>query len=301
MHIPDGFLSVPVWAGLQAVSAPAVALLTRRARQAAVETRAPLLGVMGAFVFAAQMVNFPVAAGASGHLVGAALLAAVLRPAAAAVVMTAILAIQALIFQDGGLLALGANVANMALAGVLAAALPLRLWRGRRGRRVAIFLAGFCSVMVAAALALGELLVSGVRIPAPLLWTALGVFTVTAAVEGVLTLFVLEAIERIEPAWLRPAEMGPGRALPAILLAAVLLAAAGFLAASALPDGLERLIGQTGLGELPSSWYKAPLAEYELPAGSAWLRKSAAGLLGFAVALALCTWAGRWLSRRRSA
>src|SRR4029077_16067991 len=112
MHIPDGFLSMPVWGTLDVVSAPAVAWVARRAQRDRKDHRIPLLGVMGAFVFAAQMINFPVGPGTSGHLVGGALLAIVLGPAAAALVMTAILVLQALVFQDGGVLALGANVFN---------------------------------------------------------------------------------------------------------------------------------------------------------------------------------------------
>src|SRR4051812_31989022 len=106
MHIPDGFLSMPVWATLDAVSIPAVGLLANRARAEIDESRIPLLGVMGAFVFAAQMINFPVGLGTSGHLVGGALLGIALGPGAAALVMTAILAVQALVFQDGGIIAL---------------------------------------------------------------------------------------------------------------------------------------------------------------------------------------------------
>ena len=115
VHIPDGFLATPVWATLDAVAAPTVVYVARRAQRGFEESQAPLLGVMGAFVFAAQMINFPVGVGTSGHLVGGALLAYTLGPAAAAVVMTAILAIQALVFQDGGLLALGPNIVNMAV------------------------------------------------------------------------------------------------------------------------------------------------------------------------------------------
>src|SRR6195256_4716277 len=115
MHIPDNFLSTPVWASLDAISIPAVVMMSRRAGRELDESRIPLLGVMGAFVFAAQMINFPVGIGTSGHLVGGALLAITLGPAAAALVMTAIIAIQAFIFQDGGVLALGANVFNMAI------------------------------------------------------------------------------------------------------------------------------------------------------------------------------------------
>src|ERR1051326_6219800 len=128
MHIPGRFLTPPVWGTLDAISAPAVAWVARRAQRDTQDQRIPMLGVMGAFVFAAQMVNFPVGPGTSGHLVGGALLAFTLGPAAASVVMAAILAIQALVFQDGGILALGANILNMAVLGVLAGYLPYHLW-----------------------------------------------------------------------------------------------------------------------------------------------------------------------------
>src|SRR3974377_373558 len=114
MHIPDGFLSPPVWATLDVLSLPAAALVARRAQRDSEDRKIPLMGVMGAFVFAAQMINFPIPLGTSGHLVGGALLTIVLGPAAASVVMMAILALQALVFQDGGIMALGANVINMA-------------------------------------------------------------------------------------------------------------------------------------------------------------------------------------------
>src|SRR5207245_639573 len=100
--------------------------------------------------------------GTSGHLVGAALLGITLGPAAATLVMTAILMTQALIFQDGGVLALGANVTNMALAGVAAGFLPYHCWGGGAWRRASIFLAGMFSVLVSASLALLQLTLSGV-------------------------------------------------------------------------------------------------------------------------------------------
>src|SRR3974377_2275020 len=98
MHIPDNFLSPPVWATLDAIAIPSVGLMVRQAGRELDDTRIPLLGVMGAFVFAAQMINFPVGIGTSGHLVGGALLAYTLGPAAACVVMSAILATQAIVF-----------------------------------------------------------------------------------------------------------------------------------------------------------------------------------------------------------
>src|SRR5437016_14445476 len=128
MHIPDGFLKLPVWAAMDAIAIPAVAVVATRAQRNFQDNSVPLMGVMGAFVFAAQMINFPVGVGTSGHLVGGALLAFTLGPAAASVVMAAILAIQALVFQDGGILALGANVINMAVGVVLAGDLAFYLW-----------------------------------------------------------------------------------------------------------------------------------------------------------------------------
>lgn len=148
MHIPDGFLSTPVWAALDVASLPAIGIIARRAEAGLKENAAPLLGVIGAFVFAAQMINFPVGVGTSGHLVGSALLTFTVGPAAA-VVMTAILAVQALVFQDGGLLALGANVFNMAVAGVAGAYLPYRYLGSGTWRTLGIFLGGFASVVVA--------------------------------------------------------------------------------------------------------------------------------------------------------
>jgi cobalt/nickel transport system permease protein len=252
------------------------------------------MGVMGAFVFAAQMINFPVAAGASGHLVGAALLTVTLGAAPAVVVMTAILAIQALVFQDGGLLALGANVFNMALVGVLAAD-----WAKRA--RGGVFLAGFASVFVAACLCLGELALSGVRMPLPVLGLALGVFVLTAALEGVITVAVVRALERMNPKW----TAGDAQARPvlaALGLAALVLAVGGFLVASALPDGLERVAGLVGLEGKERVLLQAPLPDYEaVMVENPWVRKAGAGLVGLAITFVVCLLAGRWFARWRNA
>jgi len=168
-----------------------------------------LLGVMGAFVFAAQMINFPVGIGTTGHLVGGALLAFTLGPAAASVVMAAILTIQALVFQDGGILALGPNVVNMAILGVLAGYLPFYLWGGGPGglngrrRKFAIFAGGTLSVLVSAVLALSELMISGVKMPASVLSVSLGLFLVSGLLEGAITLAVIQALESIQPGFIR--------------------------------------------------------------------------------------------------
>jgi cobalt/nickel transport system permease protein len=262
------------------------------------ESRVPLMGVMGAFVFAAQMINFPVGAGSSGHLVGGALLVAALGPSAAMVVMTAILVLQALIFQDGGLLALGANVFNMALAGVLSAWLA---WRGfSRWRTPGLVLAGFVSVFVSAMLCLGELALSGVRLPPGTMGLAVGVFAVTGVLEGLITAAVVGGLERMNPDWLRTSKNTGGPALAALFTAALVLAAGGFAVASSLPDGLERMAGLAGITSQEINLFQAPLADYDAAVAAApWVRKALAGLAGLGLALAFTWLAARLLKRPR--
>ncbi len=302
MHIPDGFLATPVWAALDAVSIPAVGYLARRAQRDLEESRAPLLGVMGAFVFAAQMINFPVGIGTSGHLVGSALLASTLGPSAAAVVMTAILAVQAFIFQDGGILVLGANVFNMAFAGVLAGYLPFHYWSAGRWRRFAVFLGGFLSVLVAALLALAQLLASGVPMPPAILAVSAGLFLVTALLEGAITLAVFQAIERIHPGWIRKPSPAGGRVTASLALAAVMLGTLGVLFASSFPDGLENMAGRLGIAGQARNLFETPLVDYEFRFfQSEWLRKGSAGLIGLTVVYLVCAAMARGLARRKRA
>jgi cobalt/nickel transport system permease protein len=287
VHIPDGFLSTPVWAALDAAAAPAVCLIARRAQRGFDEAKVPLLGVMGAFVFAAQMINFPVGPGTSGHLVGGALLAFTLGPAAASVVMAAILAIQALVFQDGGILALGANILNMAVLGVLAGYLPYHLWGRSRARRLAIFAGGALSVLASAVLALSELLLSGVPITRSVMGVSLGLFVISAIAEGAITLAVVRALETIQPDFVRHPPAGRSFAAGAIALAAVLLVTAGVLLASTSPDGIQKLGDAKVL-------LSTPLSGYQISAlGAGWLPKAGAGLAGLALVYAACVMIGR--------
>jgi cobalt/nickel transport system permease protein len=115
MHIPDGFIDGTTSAGVAVVAAGGLGATLRRAGEVLDERRVPLAGLVAAFVFAVQMLNFPVASGTSGHLLGGALAAVLVGPAVGAVCVTVVLAVQALLFADGGLSALGLNVLNMAL------------------------------------------------------------------------------------------------------------------------------------------------------------------------------------------
>src|SRR3954454_5750157 len=198
MHIPDGFLTTPVWASLDVVSLPVVGWIARRARTEADESRTPLLGVLGAFVFAAQMINFPIAPGTSAHLLGGALLACTVGPAASIIVLSAVLVIQALVFQHGGLLALGANIANIAIIGSIAGYAPYAVLHAR-SRSVALFLGGMLSVALSGMCALAELAASGVGIPVAVRNGAIGLFLVSGIIEGLITVVVVRAIQRITP------------------------------------------------------------------------------------------------------
>ena len=122
--------------------------------------------------------------------------------------MTAILATQALVFQDGGLLALGANVFNMAIAGVLVGYLPYALLRGRKA---GVFLGGMFSLLTSAGLALAELIRSGVPMPRAVLGVSIGLFAISAIIEGAITVAVVEALERIQPGFLRRPQGLQGR------------------------------------------------------------------------------------------
>lgn len=304
MHIPDNFLSTPVWATLDVIAAPSIAFISRRARKATDTTRLPLLGVMGAFVFAAQMINFPIAAGTSGHLVGGTLLACVLGPEAAVLVVTSILLVQALVFQDGGVLALGANIFNMALCGVLAGYLPYSWFRSSRLKYRAVFVGGVCSVLVSGLLALLELTFSGIRIPPGLLVLSSVLFLGNALMEGAITATVLRSIERLNPELVSEAPtrspIFTRRTNIAVGLTALTLSVVGLLIASAAPDGLEHLAATLGIAWNGRPLIPSPLADYQIQMfGSGSLSRATAGFLGMAAVYSVCLLGSRLLARAR--
>lgn len=203
VHIPDGFINAPVSVGAGAVAIGAVALSLKGARRELTETSAPMAGLTAVFIFAAQMVNFPVAAGTSGHLIGAALAAILIGPYAAVLAMTVVLTVQALVFADGGLVALGLNVVNLA---VLATLVAWWMFRGvfavTRGRLViAAAAAGFVSVLAAAGGFAVEFILGGtVPLSAGTVATAmLGVHSFIGLGEAAITALVVAAIAGVRP------------------------------------------------------------------------------------------------------
>jgi cobalt/nickel transport system permease protein len=202
LHIPDGILSPQVWIAGDVLAAGALAICVRRASRRLSDRQVPLMGVMGAFVFAAQMVNFPVPGGTSGHLLGGVLLAALLGPATAGVVLFCVFLVQALLFQDGGLTALGLNFINMGLVGCFGGFYSMRAFAGRsRGLRrdVAVFVACWLSVVIGAGLASCELWLSGSAPLGPILIAMGGVHALIGIGEGLITVATLRFLLAARP------------------------------------------------------------------------------------------------------
>jgi cobalt/nickel transport system permease protein len=204
MHIPDGFLDTTTSVATWVASAGGVAHAVRRVNKTLTDRQVPLLGVSAAFIFAAQMMNFTIAGGTSGHLLGGALAAILLGPWAGMLVITSVLAVQALLFQDGGLLALGANIFNMAIVGVLsgwAIYTGIKRLFGDKTWTIAVggFAAAWASVVVAALVASVELALSGAS-PFGVVFPAMGgTHALIGVGEGLITVAVLAFLRAVRP------------------------------------------------------------------------------------------------------
>ncbi len=218
LHIPDGFLSNGVAALCWIPTILAIAIGLRKSTAELIEPRIPLLGVTAAFVFAAQMLNFPIAGGTSGHFLGAALAAILLGPWVACVAMAVVISIQAFVFADGGITALGANILNMGVIGALLVGY-LMLWtRDLLPKSRTVFLGiaavGAWTAVMAGALATSiELGLSGTVPFATVLPAMLGVHALIAIGEAVITVAAVGAVLALRPDLiavrdLTPAETG---------------------------------------------------------------------------------------------
>jgi len=252
MHMANELLSVPVATGTLAVAAAGLGFVCRKVRHILTAEKLALMGVLGAFVFAGQMINFqlPAMPGTSGHMVGAVLLAIVLGPHLAAIVMSSVVIVQCLIFQDGGLLALGCNIINMALVPsylgyflyrtvTLGPASSLRVYVGTMLACILSIEAGAILVPVQATLA-GVLAVPF----STFLITMIGVHFLVGLVEGLVTVAVLGYLQQVRPDIILDSLPGKVRlsrsAVLATLVAFTIIIGAGVsLLASDLPDGLE--------------------------------------------------------------
>ncbi|WP_418957521.1 energy-coupling factor ABC transporter permease [Streptomyces tritici] len=338
MHVPDGFINAPVSAAAGVVAAGAVAVGLRGARRELDERTAPLAGLVAAFVFAVQMLNFPVAAGTSGHLLGGALAAILVGPYTGVLVIAVVLLMQGVLFADGGLTALGVNITVMGVVTVLVSYALFRglvkvLPRGRRSVTGAAFAAALVSVPASAAAFTLVYAVGGTTdVPFGQVLTAMvGVHTLIGLGEAAITMFTVGAVVAVRPDLVFGArglraplklrvggelvDAAPAEAEPAAagsprklwiggLVTALLLAGFVSFYASASPDGLEKVAADHGIDKTVEEHAAAesPLADYGVKGiETARLSGGLAGVIGVGATLAVGTGAFWAVRRRRSA
>ncbi|MFC7841359.1 energy-coupling factor ABC transporter permease [Streptomyces sp. NPDC057382] len=336
MHVPDGFLDAPTSAATGVIAAGAIAVSLRGARRELDERTAPLAGLVAAFIFAVQMLNFPVAAGTSGHLLGGALAAILVGPFTGVLCVSVVLLMQGILFADGGLTALGVNITNMAIVTVVVAYALFRglvtvLPRTRRSVTAASFVAALLSVP-AAALAFTLMYAVGGTTDVSIGKVAtamIGVHLLIGIGEAVITALTVGAVIAVRPDLVYGArgltqrlklrvngelveapQAGPEpvaarsshrRVWAAGLVTSLVLAGFVSFYASANPDGLEKVAGDNGIDEKAEEHAAAdsPLADYGVEdVDDARLSGGLAGVIGVGVTVV----AGStvfWAVRRR--
>jgi cobalt/nickel transport system permease protein len=304
MHVPDGFLDAKTLITTALLSAAGVGMAIGQAQRHLPRRKIPLLGLAGAFVFAAQMLNFPVAGGTSGHLVGGVLAAVLLGPGAAVIVLAAVLLVQCFMFADGGVLALGANIFNMGIVGTVggygvywlvcklmirptpaakavtdASAILKYATRERTGpihpaelrvRLIAAAFAAWCGVVLASIACAGELALSHTARWNLVFPAMANIHMLIGIGEGVITALVLAAVGKARPELLeRGIEDDRGRGYWPVVMYGLLIALglAMFVSplASKWPDGLEKVAGMFGFEhKAAEALLPAPMADYSI-------------------------------------
>ncbi|MFI9239523.1 energy-coupling factor ABC transporter permease [Streptomyces cinnamoneus] len=335
MHVPDGFIDAPVSLAAGAVAATAVAVCLRGARRELDEKTAPLAGLVAAFVFAVQMLNFPVAAGTSGHLLGGALAAILVGPCTGVLCISVVLLMQGVLFADGGLTALGVNITDMAVVTTLVAYAVFRLLvtalpRRRPSVTAAAFAAALVSVPAAAgAFTLLYALGGTTDVPTGKVLTAMvGVHVLIGIGEAAITALTVGAVIAVRPDLVhgarglaRPLELRTAdgtviepvvstaaprstRRIRAVGLVAA-LALAGFVSyyASSSPDGLEKVAHDKGIDSKAEDHAAkgSPLADYQLEdVADERISGGLAGVIGVGATLAVGTGVFVVVRRRRA-
>jgi cobalt/nickel transport system permease protein len=303
LHIPDGFLNLPVSIVFWMLTIVFVSMAVRKTRRQFGERQIPLMGVMAAFIFAAQMINFPVAGGTSGHLLGGALAAIVLGPWAGMLVMATVVGVQALVFQDGGLVVMGANIFNM---GLMTALIGYGLYRSAdgRGRGVRLTVAGLAawlSVIAGALLTAFQLWLSGTSTLRVVFPAMLGVHVLIGIGEALITVAALSFIWQTRPDLLTHEQPHGGRGWVVVGLLISLAVVLISPLASAFPDGLERVAIDLGFIDTGLDAPYEFLPDYTLPfLGESGLSTIVAGTIGMLVVAGLALGV-MWLLRRQTA
>ena len=276
LHIPDGFLDTKTVVATSILSAAGLGIAFQHLKKENQPRQIPLMGLAGAFIFTAQMLNFPIAGGTSGHLIGGVLASVLLGPSAAVVVITSVLFVQCFLFADGGILALGANVFNMAIIAPLCGygiyAMIRRVVPGMRGVVIAVAFASWCSAVLASVCCAGELALSGTVRWETAFFAMTSVHAIIGLGEGIITAMVIAAVSATRPELLElhshrlnVRDLRAFMVYGLIVTVGLILFVAPF--ASSLPDGLEKVSVRLGFGNkaVRQSLVSVPFTDYKFP------------------------------------
>jgi len=297
MHIPDGFLDTKTIIATTTLAVVGIGTAWRQTKQQIPPRHIPMLGLAAAFVFAAQMLNFPVAGGTSGHLMGAALTAVLLGPNSAIIVMSSVLVVQCFLFADGGVLALGANIFNMALIGVgvgysLYRAI-IRIIGERRGGIAAVAIASWGSVVAASLCCAGELAWSGTVSWKAAFPAMAGIHSLIGLGEALITTLVITAVKNARPELLAQNSAAPPAKNTGTFIIYGIVISLGLVLfvspfASEWPDGLEAVAAKFGFDSHAVQHPVVPgiIPDYRFPGiDSPAAATIAAGVAGIAILL----------------
>lgn len=300
MHIPDGFLSLPISAVAWLLTIVGLYLAIGKAQKDIDERLIPLAGIIAAFIFAAQMINFPVAGGTSGHAIGATLAAIVLGPWLGILAMTAVVVTQAIIYQDGGLLVMGANILVMGLvpAFVGYGLYQLGSGRSRTAQLVIAGIAAWLSVVVASFIVALLLGFSGTSPFSVVIPAMLGIHVLIGLGEALITVAALNFVMQTRPQTLKQSAALGGRGWVVVGLAIPLIVVLFAPLASAFPDGLEWVAGEKGFLATAQEAPYTLLPDYTIPfLGETSISTIVAGAVGVLIVAAIMTAAARSLRK----
>ena len=314
MHIPDGFLDTKTVIATSVFSLVGIGRALRELKTQVAPQKVPLMGLAAAFIFVAQMLNFPVLGGTSGHLLGAVLVAVLLGPSAGIIVMTVVLIVQCFLFADGGVLALGANIFNMGIIGTIGGYYIYRavasMIRAGYGKLVAVAFAAWCSTVIASVCCAGELAWSG-TVPWSIGFPAMtGIHMLIGVGESLITTLVIVAVYKTRPD-LFPMEntlqQSADRSLKSIFIygAVIILGLVIFVLpfASGWPDGLEKVAMKFGFESkaVTSPLVASPMSDYHVPGiGSLPVATALAGIAGAIIVFIFSFVLGKTMFRKSS-
>jgi cobalt/nickel transport system permease protein len=307
MHIPDGFLSIAVSIILWMVSIGVILIALKKVRVELGDRQVPLMGVLAAAIFAGQMLNFSVTGGTSGHLLGAAIATILVGPWAAVLIMTSVVSVQAILFQDGGILTLGANIFNMGIVGVFVSYAAFTLLKKiipdtKWGLIISGFMAAWLSIFIASLSCAIQLAFSGVS-PANIGIPAMGAIHALIGIgEGLITVgaltFIMAARKDLIETNTRSTKGNIGILVGGGLIT-ILLAVLSPLA-STHPDGLEWVAEQQGFLSLAKSGLFNIMPDYVLPGiSNPAVATIAAGILGAIIVFGIASGVARIEKHRR--